>query len=404
MLHEIDYKEQLKAFFTSIDAEPVDHRTLRDAARIRLFVIFPMLFLFTMGSLLLLKGNGYHQEAEHIILAVWVALAVLYVLINTILYLVPGINAVEPLLNYICIFIELATNEAVLYLGGSLTSHATLFIIVAIAVYRVFLDYRYALCTAVTGGVLFTTVAYLEISKLIPLSPGLSKPVVHSVYTMSGGWMEAVIAVIIGIFITFISINYGMNQALKYRRKLELQAILDGLTGIPNRRYFDDHLVKEWKRAFRYARPISLIMIDIDNFKTFNDHYGHLSGDECLRRVAQVLIKGVRRPTDIVARFGGEEFAVLLPDTTQIGAKLLAELLRAAIEEAAILHEYSDVSRHITISLGVASVIPETLFPELLVDYADRAMYHAKQNGRNRVEIFAPPLPEMNLPVFKSVQ
>lgn len=401
---KIKYKEQFQAFFTSIDAEPANHNTLHAAARIRLLFIFPCLFLFTLLSLVILKGNGYDPQAELSVFMIWITLALLYLLINSFLAYAPNTKTIEPLLNYLSIFIELATNEAVLYLGGSLTSHATLFIIVAVAVYRVFLGHRYALFAAVTGVVLFGTVAFLEVSKLVPLSPGLSQPVVHSVYSLSGGWVESVIAVIIGIFITFISINYGMNQALKYRRKLELQAILDGLTCIPNRRYFDEHLAKEWKRAFRYARPISLIMIDIDNFKAYNDHYGHLSGDECLRRVALLLQKGVRRPTDIVARFGGEEFAVLLPDTTLIGAKVLAELLRTEIEAASIEHAYSNVSPFVTISLGVASVVPDSLFPELLIDYADRAMYYAKQNGRNRVESFMPPPPEMDLPVFKSAQ
>ncbi|NOY62013.1 MAG: diguanylate cyclase [Gammaproteobacteria bacterium] len=159
----------------------------------------------------------------------------------------------------------------------------------------------------------------------------------------------------------------------------------DGLTGIGNRRRFDEFLESEWRRAIRESSPLSLILIDIDHFKPFNDNYGHQSGDECLQRVAQALARGVRRPSDLVARYGGEEFAVILPNTATEGAQKLAEALRVEVEALAVSHEHSSTADCVTISMGVASTIPLTgmAAPEL-TKMADQALYRAKEAGRNR--------------------
>ena len=168
---------------------------------------------------------------------------------------------------------------------------------------------------------------------------------------------------------------------------LESMSLLDALTLIPNRRRFDQALTTEWKRAIRDKTPISLIMIDIDHFKQFNDHYGHGAGDICLQRVAATLAKMIVRPSDLIARYGGEEFVVILPDTSQQAALKVAERLRESIEHLALPHTYSEAATVVTISVGVATQIEtqEYFSPKTLNDAADHALYRAKEGGRNRV-------------------
>ena len=168
------------------------------------------------------------------------------------------------------------------------------------------------------------------------------------------------------------------------RDLLEQLTTQDHLTGISNRRRFDDSLVQEWQRAARTKTPVSLIAVDIDHFKAYNDHYGHPGGDQCLMEVARALAACVTRPTDLVARCGGEEFGCLLPSTDHIGASRLAEKMRAAIEALGLEHAQSSTHRHVTISLGVSTAIPQADEPaQALVDLADAALYEAKGAGRN---------------------
>ncbi len=164
-------------------------------------------------------------------------------------------------------------------------------------------------------------------------------------------------------------------------------ANLDGLTGLANRRYFNERYAEEWARAVRAKKPIALIMSDVDRFKVFNDNYGHLGGDDCLKQVAATIKKVVARPGDIVARYGGEEFIVALPNTNLEGAMYVAEKIRADVEQQAIPHQFSDISTHVTISLGVATVIPQPgTDPATLIKQADQYLYQAKNAGRNRVQ------------------
>ena len=161
--------------------------------------------------------------------------------------------------------------------------------------------------------------------------------------------------------------------------------LTDGLTGVANRRAFDERLQAEWRRCGRAQVPLSLIMVDIDHFKLFNDHYGHQAGDACLRQVGAAMQRAARRPQDLVARYGGEEFAILLPQEDISGAEAVARRVLDEIAALEIAHERSTAGPQVTVSMGVASVTPEAKGePGLLVTAADALLYQAKANGRNR--------------------
>jgi diguanylate cyclase (GGDEF)-like protein/PAS domain S-box-containing protein len=175
--------------------------------------------------------------------------------------------------------------------------------------------------------------------------------------------------------------------------ELSHQAITDGLTGIANRRRFDEMLPREWRRAMRVGDPLSLLLIDVDHFKAFNDIHGHQGGDECLRLIAQTIAAVIRRPHDLVARYGGEEFVAVLPATTLDGAERIAEALRAAVVAMA-LPRMAAPGGCITISIGVASAIPAgDTEAARLFDAADSALYMAKRGGRTRVAVAGRPDP-----------
>ena len=180
------------------------------------------------------------------------------------------------------------------------------------------------------------------------------------------------------------------RQAEDQLRQLNLElkklANLDGLTQVANRRRFDNYLAQEWKRSLREKQYLSLILCDVDYFKAYNDSYGHLAGDECLQKVAQTMNAHVKRPADLVARYGGEEFVVVLPNTTVSGAQQVAITLKEQLEKLQIPHAQSLVKPYVTMSLGVASVIPHiNLSLADLIDCADQALYEAKRQGRNRI-------------------
>jgi two-component system chemotaxis family response regulator WspR len=190
----------------------------------------------------------------------------------------------------------------------------------------------------------------------------------------------------------YLAMQKLQEQLTESNRKLEenntiLQRLstMDGLTGIANRRHFDTTLQVEWKMAIRRNSALALIMIDIDYFKKFNDGYGHQGGDDCLKEVAQILHNSVHRTGDFIARYGGEEFVAILPNTDAKGAAVLAEQMRANIEAKHITHAYSSVADHVSISLGVAAIMPgSSTSPEMLIAHADGALYKAKETGRNR--------------------
>lgn len=175
------------------------------------------------------------------------------------------------------------------------------------------------------------------------------------------------------------------DQLLDTYQLLEDQAQQDGLTGINNRRFFDDYFQREFLRSKRDNISLSVIITDIDYFKEFNDLYGHLTGDDCLIEIAATISSVIRRPGDIAARIGGEEFGVLLPNTTLEGALTVAELMRSRIENLSIPHQSSPVNPSVTISLGVCCYSGGEINLDEFFDRADQALYRAKQSGRNRV-------------------
>lgn len=178
-------------------------------------------------------------------------------------------------------------------------------------------------------------------------------------------------------------VNRHLEQMNEELRKLNN---LDGLTGIANRRYHEETLVREWRRCQRNNSPLSAIMIDIDHFKNYNDHYGHVAGDQCLREVAQALQQGMRRISDSLARYGGEEFVCLLPDCNAKSARDVAKLFSLKIQGLGIPHATSQVAPILTVSQGVASMIPSRINQAgELIRMADQALYQAKLWGRNQI-------------------
>ncbi|WP_445634265.1 Diguanylate cyclase [Nostoc sp. DSM 114161] len=175
------------------------------------------------------------------------------------------------------------------------------------------------------------------------------------------------------------------EKAEDANHKLEQLVNLDGLTQVANRRCFNERLQAEWKRLTRQQQPFSLILFDVDKFKSYNDYYGHLGGDDCLIKIAQTVQQTVHRPADLVARYGGEEFSVLLPNTDLAGAVKVAENIQQAIYNRAIPHAQSDIKNIVTVSLGITCVIPTCdIKPDTLIASADKALYNAKQQGRDR--------------------
>ncbi|MFJ4385760.1 diguanylate cyclase domain-containing protein [Pseudomonas sp. NPDC089408] len=181
------------------------------------------------------------------------------------------------------------------------------------------------------------------------------------------------------------------QQLLESNQKLERLAMHDALTGLANRRSFDEALAQEIRTAQRHATQLTLLMIDIDHFKRYNDSYGHPAGDACLQQIAHLLSGCIRRPRDLLARYGGEELAVILPDTDEEGAAVVARLMLERLALQAIPHQGSPLG-HVTASIGIASTeraAPDT--PAALLERADQALYMAKQAGRNRLQVVTPP-------------
>ncbi|MBR0708212.1 sensor domain-containing diguanylate cyclase [Bradyrhizobium liaoningense] len=204
-------------------------------------------------------------------------------------------------------------------------------------------------------------------------------------------WAEAALHVTLasdsGEIDGVVAVVRDMTEQKDLQDKLASLATTDGLTGLANRRAFDERLTDEWARARRDGTQLSLLLIDVDHFKKFNDHYGHLAGDGCLRALSRILSAHARRPADLAARYGGEEFALLLPNTGPDGCAEVAEAIRRALLDLAMLHAQNPPSRLVTVSVGAAASLPSetTADSSTLVAAADRALYAAKDSGRDRL-------------------
>ena len=181
---------------------------------------------------------------------------------------------------------------------------------------------------------------------------------------------------------SLIDLTHKLNVANK---ELQLLSATDGLTGLSNRRMYDELSLREWRRCDRMKKPFSLVMVDVDNFKLYNDHYGHQAGDECLKAVANQMLRAAPRPGDLVARYGGEEFVFALGETDIDGALWVANILRQRVEDLNMPHAASRL-KHVTVSCGVASIMPnDKVTLGILLQSADYALYQAKEQGRNKV-------------------
>jgi diguanylate cyclase (GGDEF)-like protein len=189
-------------------------------------------------------------------------------------------------------------------------------------------------------------------------------------------------------FLQMILLNYESRQRDELNQQLLYLSQTDGLSGLSNRRHFEQRLQHEWQRAKRHQHILALVMIDIDYFKAYNDHYGHLAGDECLRQVAQLIQGTLGRSADLAVRFGGEEFVLLLPHTDHAGAYEVAKRVMLAIDQAKIRHDYGVANGYISVSIGVAARFPHTLRDaQQLLDLADAALYTAKHQGRHQIHL-----------------
>jgi diguanylate cyclase (GGDEF)-like protein len=201
---------------------------------------------------------------------------------------------------------------------------------------------------------------------------------------ISTPWILIFSHVLIGLLGSFIIYWFG-SKLSKNMIDLEKLSNVDGLTQIPNRRFFDEYVSREFLNSRRNNNPLSILICDIDNFKSFNDSYGHIIGDECLKKVAQTMSNIIKRPGDLVARFGGEEFGIVLPNTNAVGALVIGNQLREYIESLEIPHKASEVSNFVTISVGIITYMGEDISLKQLLDIVDNAMYKAKAAGKNTV-------------------
>lgn len=193
----------------------------------------------------------------------------------------------------------------------------------------------------------------------------------------------------VGIMASLIILNaQRLEIELKAaNRQIEILAHHDSLTGLYNRRYFDSRLEQEFNRLQRTAQPLSLVIADIDFFKKYNDTYGHLAGDDCIRAIGEACQAAARRGSDIAARYGGEEFVLLLPNTERQGAGTVAQDLSAFVRDKAIPHATSSVAPVVTVSIGVATIVPcRSSAPDMLIHLADQALYESKLSGRNMIK------------------
>ena len=242
-----------------------------------------------------------------------------------------------------------------------------------IAVYFVLgLTFRSAIAVNALGLAAYVAIANLKGMPAIDLTHYLLTLGIANVICIAGAW----------------NLEHARRTAWLEGQRLAETAMQDGLTGIHNRRRFDEHLQRAWAQSIRDRKPIALLLADIDHFKPYNDRYGHQAGDEAMKRVASTLAHFARRPLDLAARYGGEEFAIILFDTKRADAEHLGAEILEAVQKLAIPHQDSGAAPVLTISIGIACVVPAARRSWAgLVQLADQALYAAKDGGRNRLEV-----------------
>ncbi|WP_320008793.1 diguanylate cyclase [Maridesulfovibrio sp.] len=241
-------------------------------------------------------------------------------------------------------------------------------------------SFVYAIAACTISSALRVTLSAMEINNIKFIN---NTATIHSIIILF-----VILSVISSACSLLILNSYRLENDLKEAyTQIKKMANVDDLCKIYNRRFFNIKIAEEFSRSQRTKKPLSLLMIDVDCFKLYNDKYGHQAGDQCLTQIASILNDSVKRPSDITARYGGEEFVVLLPDTNSAGAKIVAENIQAKIKKLAIPHIESTVTGTVTLSIGIATVIPEkSITPEMLIKYADNSLYKGKQNGRNQIQ------------------
>jgi diguanylate cyclase (GGDEF)-like protein len=379
-------KQYLSEFLTPVSNEPISFQRMRASGIIRMAVVTPTIFLLTLATLLATKRNAYQQETSTIILIIWLILFVAYIATNLYISFAKR-GTLFSILSYGCIVIELSTNQLILYATGSLVSHAVIFLPVLVCIYRVFFNYRISLFAAVASCVLYVAAAILEVQKIIPLAPYLPAPLIHIVYTDPKFSLSVTAAVIFGVLLTFFITNFSMNQVMKLNRYIlenlkqeKIKAATDALTGLFNRRSFDDQLQKSVNKALVRSEQLSLIIIDIDDFKKYNDTFGHQAGDEILMAISSVISASIRFH-DFAARYGGEEFVVILEQTSSEEAVLIAERIRSSVENLPV----GSIKSQVTVSIGISTLPDDCKDLRTLIKHSDDSLYYSKNNGKNRV-------------------
>jgi diguanylate cyclase (GGDEF)-like protein len=266
------------------------------------------------------------------------------------------------------------TRLSILSFHPSLTAMWTTFMIAIVLLFYLYLPIRLILAVTLAAG--FSVVA--PVWWLIAQGDLLT----------TDQFLRGVVWLVVSNALGFIAANsLQRSQRIQFAQGLLLQRLLstDAMTNIANRRRFDDALAREWRRCGRAGVPLSLLMIDVDHFKAYNDHSGHVEGDECLRQVAKLLGAGAKRPGDLVARYGGEEFVCLLPEVGVAGARAVADKLIEAVRRANIPHPCSPLGPRLTISVGSATAGGMLGDPTALVAFADKLLYAAKAAGRDQI-------------------
>jgi diguanylate cyclase (GGDEF)-like protein len=255
------------------------------------------------------------------------------------------------------------------------------------------------LWTTLMVGVVFVIYLYLPLrltgAFALALAFSAAAPlwwITHGAHVPPDVFYRGIVWLLLANALGFIAANsLQRGQRMQFAQSLLLRQLLstDAMTGIANRRRFDIALEREWQRCRRAAAPMpmSLLMIDVDHFKAYNDHCGHPQGDACLRQVARILVDTVGRPGDIVARYGGEEFVCLLPNIGSAGALAVADKIAAALHYADIPHPRSPAGPRLTVSIGVATCKVFDGRPEAFVEHADKLLYVAKADGRNQIAV-----------------